>query len=127
MPTTGALSGLPPREPWKRALPKENTPPSAATSQYPSPVGAAAMPTMGASEVNGVARSGAVPQGATWPVRSASQYPVPAAERAIPTTVPDGSAVEHAVRGTVGVAPYAQVSPPLGPAPKSRTCWLAPS
>ena len=33
MPLTGALRILPPSDPWKRALPKLNTPPSAATIQ----------------------------------------------------------------------------------------------
>ena len=32
IPDTGRLRGIPPREPWKRAL-KLNTPPSEATSQ----------------------------------------------------------------------------------------------
>ena len=35
MPTTGRLSGVPPMLPKNRALPKVNTPPSAASSQYP--------------------------------------------------------------------------------------------
>ena len=42
--TTGAFSAVPPIDPWKRASPKLNTPPSSANSQYPSlaaPAGAA--------------------------------------------------------------------------------------
>src|ERR1700685_4160951 len=34
-------------DPRKVAFPKENTPPSEATNQYPPPSGVAAMPTMG--------------------------------------------------------------------------------
>ena len=48
MPTTGALSLRLPVEPQNPASPKLNTPPSAATSQYPRPSGVAAMPTTGA-------------------------------------------------------------------------------
>src|SRR2546422_7846591 len=36
-----------PVEPWNAASPKEKTPPSEATSQYPLPVGVAAIPTIG--------------------------------------------------------------------------------
>ena len=35
MPTIGLLSGMPPIEPWKPALPKEKIPPSLPSSQYP--------------------------------------------------------------------------------------------
>ena len=41
------FSGLPPIDPWKAASPKLKMPPSEATSQYPSPLGVAAMPTIG--------------------------------------------------------------------------------
>ena len=47
MPTMGRLRGLPPIEPSNGASPKENTPPSEATSQYPPPSAVVAMPTMG--------------------------------------------------------------------------------
>ena len=48
MPTMGAVRAIPPVEPKNLASPKQNTPPSAATSQYPPPSGVAAMPTIGA-------------------------------------------------------------------------------
>ena len=47
MPTIGLLRCLPPIEPKNPASPWANTPPSAATIQYPNPVGEAAMPTIG--------------------------------------------------------------------------------
>ena len=52
MPTMGRLSdwpGLstPGTEPSKGASPKQNTPPSEATIQYPPPSGVVAMPTTG--------------------------------------------------------------------------------
>lgn len=59
MPTMGALSGLPPIEPWKAASPKEKTPPSDATSQYPLPSEDAAAPTNGTLEVTGGPGAGA--------------------------------------------------------------------
>ena len=43
----GALSGVPPIEPRKGAVPKLKMPPSDATSQYPVPPCAAAIPTTG--------------------------------------------------------------------------------
>jgi hypothetical protein len=46
MATTG-LSGAPPCEPNKPALPKAKMPPSEAVSQYPLPSGVAAIPTIG--------------------------------------------------------------------------------
>ena len=55
MPTTGRLSGWPPIEPWKAALPKANSPPSEATFQYPLASAVAAMPTMGAFRWPGAA------------------------------------------------------------------------
>src|SRR5438552_2788370 len=42
-----------PVEPWNLASPKENTPPSDATRQAPSPLGVAAIPTTGALSANG--------------------------------------------------------------------------
>ena len=50
MPMTGVvlLGGVAPSEPWNPASPKLNTPPSAATSQYPRPSGVGAIPTTGA-------------------------------------------------------------------------------
>ena len=47
MPTIGWFSRMPPVDPKNAASPKANTPPSRATSQYPLPVGVAAMPTIG--------------------------------------------------------------------------------
>ena len=40
---------MPPIDPSNPAPPKANTPPSEATSQYPCPSGAAAIPTTGAA------------------------------------------------------------------------------
>ena len=48
MSTTGAVRGLPAREPAKAALPKAKTPPSLPTSQYPPASGVEAMATIGA-------------------------------------------------------------------------------
>ena len=47
-PTMGALSGCPPCEPSKTAVPKLKMPPSLATSQYPFPSGVATIATTGA-------------------------------------------------------------------------------
>ncbi len=47
MPTIGWFRVSLPVDPWNRAEPKAKIPPSEATSQYPPPVGAAAMPTIG--------------------------------------------------------------------------------
>src|SRR2546421_497893 len=48
MPTMGAFNRMAPVEPWKTASPKPKIPPSDATSQYPLPLGVAAIPTIGA-------------------------------------------------------------------------------
>src|SRR5579884_3640005 len=47
MPTIGRTRDLPPIEPKYCASPKEKTPPSVDTSQYPPPSGVEAMPTAG--------------------------------------------------------------------------------
>ncbi len=47
MPTTGLLRRVAPIDPRKVADPNVNTPPSDATSQYPAPPGAGAIPTTG--------------------------------------------------------------------------------
>ena len=47
MPTAGDARRGDASDPWKRASPKLNTPPSDATSQYPFPLGVAAIPTIG--------------------------------------------------------------------------------
>jgi hypothetical protein len=61
MPTIGLFSARPPVEPQNWALPKVNTPPSDATSQYP-PVGSVAEPTIGfCSDTAMVSPSNAAP------------------------------------------------------------------
>ena len=53
-------------EPWKRASPKLNTPPSEATSQYPCPVAVASIATMGACSTPwGSPASAAAPNAST--------------------------------------------------------------
>ena len=47
MPTMGLLKWAAAMDPWKTASPKENSPPSEATSQYPWPVAVAAIPITG--------------------------------------------------------------------------------
>jgi len=47
IPMIGQLSFIAPVDPWNLASPKENTPPSLATNQYPNPPGDAAIPTIG--------------------------------------------------------------------------------
>src|SRR5689334_11234911 len=66
MPTTGADSRRPPTEPWKRAVPPVNTPPSDATAQKPLPSGVDATPTSGAVVCG--SRSEARPRAAPNPV-----------------------------------------------------------
>src|SRR5688500_7171510 len=80
MATIGAVNRVAPMLPANGASPNANTPPSAAASQYPSPVGVDAMATIGA--VNRVApmlpANGASPNANTPPSAAASQYPPPA-------------------------------------------------
>ncbi len=87
MPTMGALSAWPPREPKKPASPKSKMPPSEATSQYPPPSGLAAMPTIGA--LSGVPpmepKKPAFPKSKMPPSDATIQYP-PAGSAAPPTT-----------------------------------------
>ena len=47
MPTIGWFSLIAPVEPRNTASPNEKIPPSAATSQYPRPLGVDAIPTIG--------------------------------------------------------------------------------
>ena len=65
-------------DPWKRASPKPYTAPSAATTQYPRPVGVGANATNGrwAGSVTDPSAI-AAPNGCTVPSSLSSQYPRP--------------------------------------------------
>src|SRR5438477_269222 len=62
MPTIGALSFVPPVPPRNTASPKANTPPSAATSQFPAPV---AVGAVGLPPVSGRAAAAGIAAGST--------------------------------------------------------------
>jgi len=87
MATTPRLSTRPPVDPAKGAS-KANTPPSAATSQYPPVAVSRAIPTTG--RVRGVApmepEKRASPKANTPPSAATSQYPASSAVAAMPTT-----------------------------------------
>ncbi len=74
-------------EPKKPAPPKVNTPPSEATSQYPPPSAAAAIPTTGL--LSGLPpmepKNPALPKLKTPPSEATSQYAWPASVAALPT------------------------------------------
>ena len=99
MPTIGAFSGWPPSEPANGAS-NANTPPSAATSQYPPVAGSAAMATMGWSSAMPPVepRKAASPKAKTPPSAATSQYPPPSAVVAMPTTGRLGDDVERSPR-----------------------------
>ena len=69
------------------ASPKLKMPPSDATSQYPSPVGVAAMPTIGALSRRAPAdpKNPASPKVKMPPSDATSQYPPPDGVAAMPT------------------------------------------
>jgi hypothetical protein len=93
MPTTGAFIGVPPIDPSKGALPNENTPPSAAASQYPLPSGVVAIPTTAALRVLVVSPpSGtASPHPSTPPFELVTKNPFPVGDAANPVHCPLGS------------------------------------
>src|SRR5688572_18061440 len=109
MPTIGSLSLMAPVEPKNLASPKEKMPPSRATSQYPLPVGVAAMPTIGwASALPAIEpKLPASPWAYTEPSAAAIQVPEPFALEAIDTT---GDLVPTPMRPAT--APKEWVSPP---------------
>src|SRR5580658_2548681 len=87
IPTIGSLSLRPPIDPWYMASPKLKTPPSDATSQYPSPSGVEAIPTIGSFSLRPPIdpRYMASPKLKTPPSDATSQYPLPSGVEAIPT------------------------------------------
>ena len=89
MPSIGTRLTIPwpGTDPRKVAFPKENTPPSEATNQYPPPSGVAAMPTMGV--LSGMPPvepwKAASPKANTPPSEATNQYPPPSGVAAMPT------------------------------------------
>jgi hypothetical protein len=75
MATIGEARRRSPSEPRNGAEPKAKTPPSSATSQYPPPLGTAAMPTTGWAGFLSARepKKGALPKLCTPPSSEASQ------------------------------------------------------
>src|SRR5581483_9921716 len=121
--TTPAVT-LPAPEPWNTASPKANTPPSAATNQYPRPDGAAAMPTTAwfSSRPPKDPANTASPKANTPPSDAATHAPCPVAVAAAPTmAVLDTSCVPGQPGPVPNESAWITVRSSLGGAPQSDT------
>ena len=77
MPTMGERRGSAAADPWKRASPCANTPPSAAASQVPFPEAVGAASTIAAVDrPDEDPANGAVPSAKTPPSAVTTRYPV---------------------------------------------------
>jgi hypothetical protein len=109
IPTARLPPVRPGPEPWKVASPNATTPPSSASSQYPRPVGVAAIPTMGRLRaiLDRSPYQWALPALVTSPLDHATQKPRPPGVGAAATA-------EAAVLGAVWTAGFGRETPTGG-------------